>query len=78
MELRGDRRRPRERQRCVDGVFAELTQEGLERVCESNLAAGFPRDTAVPVLRCLHTLLNEEWAHYECAVRVLAVLEGST
>jgi hypothetical protein len=66
----------RSSQSVVDGVLAGLDQDGLSRVCAANPARGFPPVTEFPVLRCLLTVLNEESAHHEFAVRDLAVLEG--
>jgi uncharacterized damage-inducible protein DinB len=64
-----------EAQRVVDALLADLTQDGLSRICDQNPATGFPPSTTDPVLRCLHTLLNEEWSHHGYAVRDLEVLE---
>ena len=70
LRLRGDA------QATVDGVLAELDDQGLLRVCDANPAPGFPPDTAHTVLRCLRVVLNEESAHHEFATRDLATLEG--
>lgn len=65
-----------EAQAAVDGVLADVDDEGLLRVCDANPAPGFPPDTAQSVLRCLRVVLNEESAHHDFAIRDLATLEG--
>jgi hypothetical protein len=67
----------RESQSVVEKLLADLTQDGLSRVCDENPAPGFPPTTTFPVLRCLQVLLAEEWAHHGYAVRDLQEIERS-
>ncbi len=66
----------RDRQALVARLLDELGDEDLSRVCDENPAFGYPPGTTVPVVQCLHTVLGEEWAHHEYAVRDLTVLES--
>ncbi|HEU4842134.1 MAG TPA: DinB family protein [Ilumatobacteraceae bacterium] len=66
----------RERQALVDRLLAGLADADLERVCGENAAFGFPPVSTVPVIQCLHTVLDEEWAHHGYAVRDLTALES--
>lgn len=63
-----------ERQAVVSDLLDALTDEGLARTCAPNPAPGYPPDTAVSVLRCVHTVIGEEWAHHGYAERDLAAL----
>jgi hypothetical protein len=53
----------RERMRRVRELVDRVTPAELERVAARNEAHGYPPDTEHPVLRCIWTVIDEEWAH---------------
>jgi hypothetical protein len=56
--------------------LATASQTDLDRPRDPNPDAGWPPPGARPPLRCLHTVLNEEWTHHQFAVRDLAIIEA--
>lgn len=65
-----------ERLAQVAEFLATATQEDLDRPRASNPAAGHPPPADRPPVRCLHTILNEEWTHHQFAIRDLAIIEA--
>jgi hypothetical protein len=55
-------------------IVADLTDEGLGRVCQRSPAPGYP-DEVRTVIDCLSVVMDEEIEHYRFAVRDLAALE---
>jgi uncharacterized damage-inducible protein DinB len=64
------------RMAVVRRILAELTDEGLGRLCLRLPAPGYP-DEERTVAECLAVVMDEEIEHYRFAVRDLAVLESS-
>lgn len=64
------------RQRAVQEVLGDITDETLTDVRTAPATPGHPRGSH-SVLHCLHVLLNEEWQHHRYAVRDLDILERS-
>ena len=64
-----------ERLAQVGEFLATATQEDLDRPRPSNPAAGHPPPGTRPPVRCLHTILREEWTHHQFAVRDLTIIE---
>jgi hypothetical protein len=60
----------------VRELLARADAAELDRVCGQNEATGYPPETQHTVLQCVHTVIDEEWAHHQYAVRDLAVLES--
>jgi DinB family protein/pentapeptide repeat protein len=56
-------------------IMADLTDDGLERLCQRSPAPGYP-DEERTVIDCLGVVMDEEIEHYRFAVRDLAVLEA--
>jgi hypothetical protein len=56
-------------------IVADLTDEGLGRLCQRSPAPGYP-DEERTVIDCISVVMNEEIEHYRFAVRDLAVLEA--
>jgi len=57
-------------------IVADLTDEGLGRLCERSPAPGYP-DEKRTVIDCVAVVMEEEIEHYRFAVRDLALLEAS-
>ncbi len=64
-----------DRMAVMRGIVAELTDEGMGRLCERSPAPGYP-DEERPVIACIGVVMDEEIEHYRFAVRDLAVLEA--
>jgi hypothetical protein len=56
-------------------IVADLTDEGLDRVCQRPPAPGYP-DEERTVIDCISVVMDEEIEHYRFAVRDLAALES--
>ncbi len=56
-------------------IVADLTEDGLGRLCRRSPAPGYP-DEERTVIDCLGVVMDEEIEHYRFAVRDLAVLEA--
>jgi uncharacterized protein YjbI with pentapeptide repeats len=61
----------------VRTLLEHMTADELDGLGEPTDAAGYPPETNHRVISCVHTVIDEEWAHHRYAVRDLAVLEGS-
>jgi hypothetical protein len=57
-------------------IIAEMTDDGLGRLCERSPAPGYP-DEERTVIDCIAVVMDEEIEHHRFAVRDLAVLEAS-
>jgi hypothetical protein len=57
-------------------IVADLTDDGLGRLCRRSPAPGYP-DEERTVMDCIGVVMEEEIEHYRFAVRDLAVLEAS-
>jgi hypothetical protein len=57
-------------------IVADLTDDGLGRLCHRSPAPGYP-DEERTVIDCLAVVMDEEIEHYRFAVRDLAVLVAS-
>jgi DinB superfamily/Pentapeptide repeats (8 copies) len=64
-----------DRMAVMRGIVAELTDDGMGRLCQRSPAPGYP-DEERPVIACIGVVLDEEIEHYRFAVRDLAVLEA--
>ena len=56
-------------------IVADLTDDGLGRLCQRSPAPGYP-DEERTVIECVSVVMDEEIEHYRYAVRDLAVLES--
>jgi len=56
-------------------IVADLTDDGLGRLCQRSPAPGYP-DEERTVIDCIAVVMEEEIEHYRFAVRDLAVLEA--
>ncbi|MGH9170413.1 MAG: DinB family protein [Acidimicrobiales bacterium] len=65
----------RGRMDAVGRSLASLTAGELARTCEPPAAPGHP-NSATPLLRCFHVILDEEWEHNGYANRDLEILEA--
>ena len=66
-----------ERMAKVRSAIESVTTEELDEVRRPDDDGGYPPPAAVrPVGECLRTILREEWAHHQFAVRDLTVLEA--
>jgi uncharacterized protein YjbI with pentapeptide repeats len=65
-----------ERVTTVRNLIADLTDEKLAGMTEPVKEAGYPAPESFAVLRCLRTVLNEEWEHRLYAERDLDLLES--
>ncbi len=54
---------------------ADLTDQGLGRLCPRSPAPGYP-DEGRTVADCISVVMDEEIEHYRLAVRDLTVLEA--
>lgn len=57
-------------------IAADLTDDGLGRLCQRSPAPGYP-DEERTVIDCISVVMDEEIEHYRFAVRDLAALESS-
>jgi hypothetical protein len=57
-------------------IIADVTDDGLGRLCERSPAPGYP-DEKRTVIDCIAVVMDEEIEHHRFAVRDLAVLEAS-
>jgi hypothetical protein len=57
-------------------IIADVTDDGLGRLCERSPAPGYP-DEKRTVVDCIAVVMDEEIEHHRFAVRDLAVLEAS-
>ena len=64
-----------DRMAVIRRIVADLTDEGMGRLCHRSPAPGYP-DEELPVAECLAVVMDEEIEHYRFAVRDLAVLEA--
>jgi hypothetical protein len=64
-----------DRMAVIRQILAELTDDGLGRLCRRSPAPGYPEEER-PVAECLAVVMEEEIEHYRFAVRDLAVLES--
>ncbi len=61
----------------LDGLreyLADVTQDDLDRVRDTNPAAGWPPAGNRTAVECLHVLFFDAWAHHQFALRDLAVI----
>jgi hypothetical protein len=65
-----------DRMEVVRRIVADLTDEGLGRLCERTPAPGYP-DEKRTVIDCIAVVMDEEIEHHRFAVRDLALLEAS-
>ena len=65
-----------DRMAVVRRIVADLTDDGLGRLCQRSPAPGYP-DEERTVIDCIAVVMDEEIEHYRFAVRDLAVLEAS-
>ncbi|HEY3005800.1 MAG TPA: DinB family protein [Kribbellaceae bacterium] len=65
-----------DRTATVRRVLAELTDEKLAAATAPVTEQGYPESKSYPVLRCLLTVLNEEWEHRLYAERDLDALQA--
>ncbi|HYB48619.1 MAG TPA: DinB family protein [Streptosporangiaceae bacterium] len=63
------------RMAVMRSIVADLTDDGLGRLCQRSPAPGYP-DEERTVIDCISVVMNEEIEHYRFAVRDLAVLEA--
>jgi hypothetical protein len=64
-----------DRMAVIRRILAEITDDGLGRLCRRSPAPGYPEEER-PVAECLAVVMDEEIEHYRFAVRDLAVLES--
>jgi hypothetical protein len=64
-----------DRMAVIRRILAELSDDGLGRLCQRPPAPGYPEEER-PVAECLAVVMEEEIEHYRFAVRDLAVLES--
>jgi DinB superfamily/Pentapeptide repeats (8 copies) len=64
-----------DRMAVIRRIVAELTEDGMGRLCRRSPAPGYP-DEERAVAECLAVVMEEEIEHYRFAVRDLAVLEA--
>jgi DinB superfamily/Pentapeptide repeats (8 copies) len=64
-----------DRMAVIRRILAELTDDGLGRLCRRSPAPGYPEEER-PVADCLAVVMDEEIEHYRFAVRDLTVLES--
>jgi hypothetical protein len=57
-------------------IVADLTDDGLKRLCQRSPAPGYP-DEGRTVIDCIAVVMDEEIEHYRFADRDLAVLEAA-
>ncbi|HET7015389.1 MAG TPA: DinB family protein [Streptosporangiaceae bacterium] len=57
-------------------IVADLTDDGLGRLCRRSPAPGYP-DEHNTVIECISVVMEEEIEHYRYAVRDLAILESA-
>jgi hypothetical protein len=63
------------RMAVMRSIVADLTDDGLGRLCQRSPAPGYP-DEERTVIDCISVVMNEEIEHYRFAIRDLAVLEA--
>ena len=56
------------------GFLANVTQDELDRVRDTNPAPGCPPPGNRTAVECLHVLFSDSWAHHQFALRDLAVI----
>jgi DinB superfamily/Pentapeptide repeats (8 copies) len=64
-----------DRMAVIRRILADLTDDGLGRLCRRSPAPGYPEEER-PVADCLAVVMDEEIEHYRFAVRDLTVLES--
>jgi hypothetical protein len=64
-----------DRMSAIRRIVADLTDDGLGRLCQRSPAPGYP-DEEHTVIDCISVVMDEEIEHYRFAVRDLAVLEA--
>jgi len=65
-----------DRMATVRQVIADLTDEKLAATTEPVVEPGYPEPKSFAARRCLHVILNEEWAHRLYAEQDFDVLES--
>jgi hypothetical protein len=64
-----------DRMAVIRRIVADLTDDGLGRLCQRSPAPGYP-DEERTVIDCISVVMDEEIEHYRFAVRDLAALES--
>jgi hypothetical protein len=64
-----------DRMSIIRRILADLTDDGLGRLCRRSPAPGYP-DEERPVADCIGVVMDEEIEHYRFATRDLQVLEA--
>jgi len=64
-----------DRMAVIRQIVAELTDDGLGRLCRRTPAPGYPEEERT-VAECVAVVMEEEIEHYRFAVRDLSVLES--
>jgi DinB superfamily/Pentapeptide repeats (8 copies) len=65
-----------DRMAVVQRIVADLTDDGMGRLCQRSPAPGYP-DEERTVIDCIGVVMEEEIEHYRFATRDLAALEAS-